>query len=204
MPLLCAALLAYLLGSLPFAVIISRLFKLADPRSYGSKNPGATNVLRSGHKLAAALTLLLDALKGTLAVLLAMRFSASIGGEAGVAVVMVCVYLGHVFPIFLRFRGGKGVATALGITFAVVWWLGVAVALAWLVCALLFRYSSLASLVGAIFAPLFYWTMVGQTAITLALALIAVGIVVRHSGNIKKLLAGTESRIGSKSAASKS
>ena len=196
MSLLCAALFAYLLGSLPFAVIISYLFGLADPRSYGSKNPGATNVLRSGNKLAAALTLLLDALKGALAVLLAAHFSDLIGGSAGVAVVMVCVFLGHLFPIFLRFRGGKGVATALGITFAVVWWLGVAVALTWLVCALLLRYSSLASLVAAIFAPLFYWAMVGQSAITLALLLIAVGIVARHNGNIRKLLAGTESKIG--------
>ena len=204
MPLLCAALIAYLLGSLPFAVIISRLFRLADPRSYGSKNPGATNVLRSGNKLAAGLTLLLDALKGTTAVLLAMHFSDLIGGAAGIAVVMVSVFLGHVFPIFLRFRGGKGVATALGITFAVVWWLGIAVALTWLVCALLFRYSSLASLVAAVFAPVFYWFMVGQSAITLALLLIAVGILARHGGNIKKLVAGTESRIGSKSAAARS
>ncbi len=200
MPLLCAALFAYLMGSLPFAVIVSRVFNLADPRSYGSKNPGATNVLRSGHKLAAALTLLLDLAKGTLAVLLAAHFSALLGGEAAVAVVMVSVFLGHVFPIFLRFRGGKGVATALGITFAIAWWLGAAVAVVWLVCAALFRYSSLASLVSAIFAPLFYWLLVGQTAITLALLLIAVGIVARHSGNIRKLLSGTESRIGSKSA----
>jgi glycerol-3-phosphate acyltransferase PlsY len=201
MPLLCAALLAYLLGSLPFAVIVSRVFGLADPRSYGSKNPGATNVLRSGNKLAAVMTLVLDALKGTLAVLLAMRYSGLIGGEAAVAVVMVSVFLGHLFPIFLRFRGGKGVATALGITFALAWWLGAAVALVWLICAMLFRYSSLASLVAAVFVPPFYWFVAGQSAITLALLLIAVGIVARHAGNIKKLLAGTESKIGSKSAA---
>jgi glycerol-3-phosphate acyltransferase PlsY len=194
-------LLAYLLGSLPFAVIVSRVFGLADPRSYGSKNPGATNVLRSGNKLAAVMTLVLDALKGTLAVLLAMRYSGLIGGEAAVAVVMVSVFLGHLFPIFLRFRGGKGVATALGITFAVAWWLGAAVALVWLICAMLFRYSSLASLVAAVFVPPFYWFVAGQSAITLALLLIAVGIVARHAGNIKKLLAGTESKIGSKSAA---
>jgi glycerol-3-phosphate acyltransferase PlsY len=201
MILVIAAFCAYLLGSLPFAVIVSRLFRLADPRSYGSKNPGATNVLRSGNKLAAALTLLLDALKGTLAVLLATKYAESLGGDAGIAVVMVAVFVGHLFPIFLRFRGGKGVATALGICFAVAWWLGVAVIAVWLVMALLFRYSSLASLTGTVFAPVFYWFMAGQPEIMLALLLIAVGIVVRHAANIKKLVAGKESRIGKKAEA---
>jgi glycerol-3-phosphate acyltransferase PlsY len=198
MALLIAAALAYLLGSIPFAVVFSRLFGLADPRSFGSGNPGATNVLRSGNKKAAVLTLIFDALKGTLAVLVAQHFQTEIGGFSGVAVVTVAVFIGHVFPIFLRFRGGKGVATALGITFAIAWWLGLAVALVWLACAAASRYSSLASLCGALFAPLFYWLMAGERATTLALLLIGVGIVVRHYGNIKKLLAGSESRIGSK------
>ena len=198
MTLLIAALLAYLLGSIPFAVIFSRMFGLADPRSYGSGNPGATNVLRSGNKKAATLTLVFDALKGTCAVLAGQHFQSEIGGFSGAAVVAVAVFVGHLFPMFLRFRGGKGVATAFGITFAIAWWLGLAVALVWLIFAAAFRYSSLASLVGAVFAPLFYWLMAGERATTLALLVIAMGIVVRHHGNIKKLISGTESRIGKK------
>jgi glycerol-3-phosphate acyltransferase PlsY len=198
MSLLIAAALSYLLGSIPFAVVVSRLFGLADPRSYGSGNPGATNVLRSGNKKAAALTLLFDALKGAVAVLLGWHFQNDIGQFAGVAVVAVSVFIGHLFPVFLRFRGGKGVATALGVTFALAWWLGLAAVLVWLVCAIAFRYSSLASLIAALFAPVFYWLMAGERAISLALLLIAAGIIARHQGNIRKLLAGTESRIGAK------
>jgi glycerol-3-phosphate acyltransferase PlsY len=201
MQLLCAALIAYLIGSIPFAVIMSRAFGLADPRSYGSRNPGATNVLRSGHRLAAALTLIFDAAKGTAAVLLAKYVADQIGGAAGVAVVAVAVFLGHLFPIFLGFKGGKGVATALGVMLGLAWWVAGACALVWLLVAVIFRYSSLASLIAAVFAPLFYAFAVGASPITLALALISLGVIARHHGNIRKLLNGKESRIGKKASA---
>ena len=195
---------AYLLGSVPFAVIVSRAFGLADPRSYGSGNPGATNVLRSGNKAAALLTLLGDAAKGWLAVWLAQRYGPGLGlGEGTVAGVAVAVFMGHLYPIFLRFKGGKGVATAAGVLFALQPWLGLAVALVWALIAGFFRYSSLAAIVACGFAPLFYALVWGLDAAFVAVALISGFTIWRHRANIEKLLAGKESRIGDKSAAAR-
>ena len=192
-----ATLGAYLLGSISFAIIVSRAVGLADPRSYGSKNPGATNVLRSGNKVAAALTLLLDAVKGWLAVWLAIRFGPQYGiGDGGVALVALAVFLGHLYPIFFRFKGGKGVATAVGVLFALAWWLGAATAATWLVIAFFFRYSSLAAIVAAVFAPFYYVLLVGTDAIAAAIVVMSALIVYRHRKNIANLLAGREGRIG--------
>lgn len=190
---------AYLLGSVSFAVLMSKAFGLADPRTYGSNNPGATNVLRSGKKAAAALTLLGDAAKGWLAVWLAMRFAPH--GEDFlmlVASVALAVFFGHVFPVFLKFKGGKGVATALGVFLALNPWLGLAAMGTWLIMALLFRLSSLSALTAAAAAPV-YAALLGEpreiVAAVLAMALL---LVWRHKSNIRNLLAGKESRIGSK------
>jgi glycerol-3-phosphate acyltransferase PlsY len=192
---------AYLLGSVPFAVIVSRAFGLADPRSYGSGNPGATNVLRSGNKAAALLTLLGDAAKGWLAVWLAQRYGPAFGlGEGTVAGVAVAVFMGHLYPVFLRFKGGKGVATAAGVLLALQPWMGLAVALVWALVAGFFRYSSLAAIAACVFAPLFYALVWGLDAIFVAVAVISGFTVWRHRANIEKLLAGKESRIGDKSA----
>lgn len=185
---------AYLLGSLPFAVIVSRAFGLADPRSFGSKNPGATNVLRSGNKLAAALTLLGDAAKGWLAMWLAQQFGAD---ALGVAAAGIAAFLGHVFPVFLRFKGGKGVATALGVLAGFSGWLALACAGTWLAVAAVFRYSSLAALAAAAVAPLATWAIVDRQAAT-AVLVMSLLLVWRHKENLRKLLAGTESRIGGK------
>ena len=192
--------LAYLVGSVPFAVLVSRAMGLRDPRSYGSGNPGATNVLRSGNKTAAALTLLGDAAKGWFAVWLAMRLGAPL---AIVALAALAVFLGHLYPLFLRFKGGKGVATALGVLLAIQPWLALATAATWLVVAVFFRYSSLAALVAAIFAPVYYVFGSGVTwyaARELGLAICAVSLLLiyRHRANIARLVAGTESRIGRK------
>jgi glycerol-3-phosphate acyltransferase PlsY len=193
------ALLAYLLGSLPFAVIVSRGFGLADPRTYGSKNPGATNVLRSGNKLAAALTLLGDAAKGWLAVWAAMRFGPQFGAtKFDVALVAVCVFLGHVLPVFLRFRGGKGVATAAGVLLALNGWLGIAVLAVWLGVALVFRYSSLAAVVAAAVAPFVALKIFGADDYFAAVTVMSAVLIIRHIGNIKRLSAGQEGRIGRK------
>lgn len=193
---------AYLLGSVPFAVIVSRVFGLADPRSYGSGNPGATNVLRSGNKAAALLTLLGDAAKGWLAVWLAQRFGPAFGlGEGTVAAVAVAVFMGHLYPVFLRFKGGKGVATAAGVLLALQPWMSLAVALVWALVASFFRYSSLAAMAACGFAPLFYALVWGLDVIFVAVAVISGFTVWRHRANIEKLLAGKESRIGDKSAA---
>jgi len=182
----------YLLGSLPFAVIVSRAFGLADPRSFGSKNPGATNVLRTGNKLAAALTLLGDALKGWLAMWLAQL----VGADAlGVAAAGIAAFLGHVFPVFLRFKGGKGVATALGVLAGFSGWLALACVAAWLAVAVVFRYSSLAALAAAAVAPVAAWTLVDQQTAQ-AVLVMSLLLVWRHKENIRKLMAGTESRIG--------
>ena len=190
---------AYLIGSVPFAVIVSRTMGLADPRTYGSGNPGATNVLRSGNKVAAALTLFGDAFKGWLAVWLALRFGASYGiGEFGVALVAVAVFVGHLYPVFLRFRGGKGVATAAGVILALNPWLAFATALTWLIIAVFFRYASLASIAAAVFAPFYSAFGWGFDARFIALVVIAALIVYRHRVNISSLLAGTERRIGEK------
>ncbi len=201
---LLAAGLAYLLGSLSFAVLVSRVMGMADPRSYGSRNPGATNVLRSGNKTAALLTLLLDAFKGWLAVWLAQRTGAGWALQpAAIALVAVAVFLGHLYPVYFHFRGGKGVATAAGVLLAVQPWLGLATLATWVIVAGFFRYSSLAALVAAVFAPLYYWfggTLVWTTdpGMLAALVLISAMLIWRHRSNIRKLLRGEESRIGQK------
>ena len=197
-----ATLLAYLLGSLSFAVIVSRLMGLNDPRSYGSKNPGATNVLRSGNKAAAVATLLLDGLKGWLAVALVKWFGAAWGLDDGtVAAVALAVFLGHLYPVFFRFKGGKGVATAAGVLLGIHWALGLATLATWLIVAFFSRYSSLAAIAAAVFAPLFY--LLGDRAvwyadknIVAALIVISALLLYRHRENMSRLLKGTESRLG--------
>lgn len=197
-----AALAAYLLGSLSFAVIVTRAMGLSDPRSYGSKNPGATNVLRSGSKLAAGVTLLLDALKGWLPVALVIGYGRPYGLEDGsVALAGLAAFVGHLWPLFFRFVGGKGVATALGVLLGVSPWLGLAVAAVWLLVALVSRYSSLASLLAAAFAPAIYLLLDGllwraQAPITAALVLMALLLAARHAANIRRLMAGKEARLG--------
>jgi acyl phosphate:glycerol-3-phosphate acyltransferase len=203
---LLAALAAYLVGSLAFAVIVSRAFGLADPRTFGSKNPGATNVLRSGSKAAAITTLLLDAMKGLLPVLAVRLWGGRLGLDEGtVALVALGAFLGHLFPVFFRFQGGKGVATFLGAVFGIHWLLGLATCATWLIIAFFFRYSSLASLVSAVFAPVYYLLghRVGwyaEAPVALALFVMAGLLAWRHRENIKRLLAGTESRLGAKKA----
>ena len=197
-----AVVLAYLVGSLSFAVIVSRAFGLADPRSYGSKNPGATNVLRSGHRAAAILTLGLDALKGYLPVWIALWLSPRFGfGETTIAFVGLAAFLGHLWPVFFRFEGGKGVATAAGVLLAFNPWLGLATLATWVIIAAFFRYSSLASIVAAVFAPFYQLLIWEPSPLALAIAVMSLLLVWRHAGNIRKLLAGTESRLGQKSAA---
>lgn len=196
---LLAGVIAYLIGSVSFAVVVSRAYGLADPRTYGSKNPGATNVLRSGRKSAAVLTLIGDAAKGWLAVFLVQMFGPRYGvGEGGVALVAIAVFVGHLFPVFFRFQGGKGVATALGILLAIDPWLGVATLATWIIIAVFFRYSSLAALISAVFAPFYYVMFWEMSTITLAIALMSLLLVWRHRENIGKLIAGKESRIGEK------
>jgi len=191
---------AYLVGSVSFAVIVSRLMGLADPRTYGSGNPGATNVLRSGNKAAAILTLLGDGLKGWLAVWLVQRYGPPWGvGEWGVALAGVAVFVGHLYPLFFRFKGGKGVATAAGVVLAFNPWLALATGLTWVIIAVFFRYSSLASIVAAVFAAFYAAFGWGFNAQFVALAIIAALIVFRHQGNIRNLAAGKERRIGEKS-----
>ena len=188
---------AYLLGSVPFAVLVSRAFGLADPRSYGSGNPGATNVLRSGNKLAAALTLVGDAAKGWLAVWLAQRLGVD---PVIVAAVALAVFLGHVFPLFLKFKGGKGVATALGVLLALSPWLALAAAGTWLLVASITRYSSLAAVIAALIVPFAGWLLLDEPALRLAVICLAAILIWRHQTNIAKLLAGTEGRIGGRKA----
>lgn len=201
-----AALAAYLVGSLAFAVIVSRAMGLADPRTFGSKNPGATNVLRSGSKAAAIVTLLLDACKGLVPVLLVKAFGKPYGMEEGtVAMVGLAAFLGHLYPVYFRFQGGKGVATFIGVVFGIDWVLGIATGLTWLIIAFFFRYSSLASLVAAVFAPVYYLlgdrvAWYAERPIALALAIMAMLLAWRHRENIKRLLEGKESRLGAKKA----
>jgi len=193
--------IAYLIGSLSFAVIVSKAFGLPDPHSYGSGNPGATNVLRTGNKVAALLTLAGDALKGWVAVLLAQRLAWRYGvDDAGVAAVAAAAFVGHLFPVFFRFQGGKGVATAAGILFAIDWRVGLGTLVTWLVIALFFRYSSLAALVAAAFSPFATALVLGFNVYAAAVLAIAALLVWRHAENIKKLAAGTEGRIGEKKA----
>jgi acyl phosphate:glycerol-3-phosphate acyltransferase len=190
---------AYLIGSLSFAVIVSRALGLPDPHTYGSGNPGATNVLRTGSRTAAVLTLVGDAGKGWLAVALArqLNLDATVG-----AAVAVAVFLGHLFPLYFGFKGGKGVATAAGILLALNAWLGLATVITWVVVAALFRYSSLAAIVAGAFAPLYSCWLFGLHPITAAVLCISLLLVWRHRQNIRRLRAGTETRIGDKSAKS--
>ncbi len=193
---------AYLVGSLSFAVIVSKAFRLPDPHSYGSGNPGATNVLRTGNRAAALLTLFGDALKGFVAVSatawLAPHFELP---EETIALSAIAVFLGHLFPVFFKFKGGKGVATAAGILFAINLLLGVMTLLTWVVIAVFFRYSSLAAVVAAIFAPLFTFFLTKSPPMLVAVSAISLLLIWRHRANIQKLLAGEETRIGEKKAA---
>ncbi len=197
-----AALAAYLLGSLSFAVIVTRVMGMSDPRTYGSKNPGATNVLRSGSKAAAIITLLLDAVKGWLPVALVMWYGEPYGLDDGtVALVGLAAFLGHLWPVFFRFEGGKGVATALGVLVGISVWLGLATAVTWVIIAFFFRYSSLASLVAAAFAPVYYLLVDGVVWYaegTIAGAIVVMGMLLawRHKENIQRLIQGKESRLG--------
>lgn len=189
--------LAYLLGSVSFAVVVSRVFRLPDPYSYGSGNPGATNVLRTGNRLAAALTLIGDGAKGWLAVWLAQKLAPSFDvGDWTIAAVMLAVFLGHLFPIFHRFKGGKGVATAAGILLALHWTLVLALAVVWLVIAYGFRISSLAALTAAAFAPLGAFYVFGNSPLAWAVVPISALIFWRHRANIRKLISGQERTIG--------
>ena len=189
------ALLGYLLGSIPFAVVTSRLFGLADPRSYGSGNPGATNVLRSGNKLAALLTLLGDAAKGWLAVFLAQQFG---GQPQDVAIAGFAAFFGHLHPLFLKFKGGKGVATAAGVLFGFSLWLGLAVLAVWIGVVWLFRYSSLGAIAAAITAPIIAMALLGSGDMLTAVFCIALLLYWRHSENLQRIRAGTEPKIGGK------
>jgi glycerol-3-phosphate acyltransferase PlsY len=194
-------LIGYLIGSLSFAVIVSKAFGLPDPHTYGSGNPGATNVLRTGNKLAAVLTLLGDGVKGWFAVFLAQRLAWRFGvDDAGIAGVAAAVFVGHLFPVFFRFKGGKGVATAAGVLFAIDWRIGLGTLATWLVIAFFFRYSSLAALVAAAFAPFATALVLGFNLYAAAVLAISALLVWRHAENIRKLFAGTESRIGEKKA----
>ncbi len=189
--------IAYLIGSVSFAVVVSKSLGMADPRSYGSGNPGATNVLRSGSKAAAVLTLVGDAFKGWLAVFLAEWYGPRYGvGDTGVGLVAIAVFLGHLYPVYFRFQGGKGVATALGILLAIDIWLGMATLATWVIIAAFFRYSSLAALVSAAFAPIYQAMFWDLGAITLAVGAMSLLLIWRHRLNIEKLIAGKESRLG--------
>lgn len=199
---------AYLIGSVSFAVVVSRFMGLADPRSYGSNNPGATNVLRSGNKLAAVLTLLLDAAKGWLPVWAVVHEGAAYGlGEGTVAMVALAAFVGHVWPVFFRFQGGKGVATAAGVLIGINPLLGLATLATWLIVAYFSRYSSLAALASALFAPAYYflghrvaWYI--DNRVLLAVAVMSAVLIWRHQANIGKLMRGEESRIGGKKSGS--
>lgn len=194
-----AIIVAYLLGSIPFAVVCSRLFGLADPRSYGSKNPGATNVLRSGNKGAAAMTLLGDMAKGWLAVFLAQKYGPNYGlGQGSIGLVALAVFFGHLYPVFLRFKGGKGVATAAGVLLAIDPLLGLATLATWLFIALTLRYSSLAALVAAAAAPMFAFFLWGSDVMLPVVGIIAMALIGKHWGNLQRLMAGTEPKLGGK------
>lgn len=196
---------AYLIGSISFAVVISRVMRLPDPRQFGSKNPGATNVLRSGNKIAAGLTLLGDVLKGVIAVLIARAVGAQLDASSLFAAwAGVAVFIGHLYPVFLNFKGGKGVATALGVLAALHPLLAVLAALCWLLVAYTSRYSSLSAIITALFIPVIYvlgaghlWA--GSQSQGVAITIIAVVLLARHKTNIQRLLTGTESKIGQKS-----
>jgi acyl phosphate:glycerol-3-phosphate acyltransferase len=191
---------AYLLGSLSFAVIVSRAMRIPDPRQYGSGNPGATNVLRSGRKMAAVLTLLGDALKGWVAVVLATALAPRFGQPEEVALLCaLAVFIGHLYPLFFRFQGGKGVATALGVLVGLNPWLGLACLLTWLLVAGVFRISSLAALTAAVLSPVYAGQLMGWGNTTIAVLVIALLLVYRHKSNLIKLYKGEEGRIGARS-----
>ena len=187
--------IAYLMGSIASAILVCKLFGLADPRSEGSGNPGATNVMRLHGKKAAILTLAGDVLKGVIPVLLAKAIDSS---ELIVALCGLAAFLGHLYPIFFKFKGGKGVATLVGILFATHWLLGLAYVVSWFLAALLFRYSSLAALLAALLTPLYSWFILQNTAYLITQALMAAILIWRHRSNIRKLIAGTENKIGQK------
>jgi glycerol-3-phosphate acyltransferase PlsY len=189
-------LIAYLIGSISFAVVVSKLFGLSDPRTYGSKNPGATNVLRSGNKAAAVLTLIGDAFKGWLAVWLAVHFDFP---DYVIALVALAVFLGHLWPVFFKFVGGKGVATAAGVLLGLNWWIGAGTLITWVVVAFCFRYSSLAALISAIFAPFYAGLILGVAdPMFAAVCVMSALLIYRHRKNIENLITGKESRLGSK------
>jgi glycerol-3-phosphate acyltransferase PlsY len=195
--------IAYLIGSISFAVVVSKCMRLPDPHSYGSGNPGATNVLRTGNKLAAVLTLIGDALKGYFAVMLARVL---LGDESLTSTlnswllcgVVIAVFLGHLFPIFHGFKGGKGVATACGILFGINWILGAATLGTWIIVAMFMRYSSLAALAAAVFGPIYFVFLFGFQPMGIALLVVCFLLIWRHRSNIRNLMNGKESRIGSK------
>jgi glycerol-3-phosphate acyltransferase PlsY len=196
---LAAIVVAYLIGSLSFAVILSRLMGMADPRTYGSGNPGATNVLRSGNKAAAMLTLVLDTLKGYVPAMLVLAFGTRLGlGETTAALVGLAAFLGHVWPVFFRFRGGKGVATAAGVLMALNPLLAIATLASFVLIVAFFRYVSLASIVAAVFAPFYQMLIWDGGALLLAIVPMSLILIWRHEANIRKLIAGTESKLGQK------
>lgn len=189
---------SYFIGSISFAVVVSKAMRLPDPHSYGSGNPGATNVLRTGNKLAAVLTLVGDALKGYLAIFLARALIGVDVDSWVLPTVAVAAFLGHLFPAFHGFKGGKGVATALGILLGISAWLGLAALSTWLIVAFFMRYSSLAALITALFAPVYFVFLFGFQPMALAIATMSALLIWRHQGNIQKLLNGTEGRLGAK------
>ncbi len=198
MTLMVFILIAYLLGSIPFAVITSRVFKLPDPRTFGSKNPGATNMLRSGNKVAAVLTLLGDAGKGLLVVVLAKYFAPSWGlDDDAIAIMALAVFFGHIWSVFLYFRGGRGVATALGVAIGLNLWTGLLAIVTWVIVAAIWRISSLSALVAAVLTPVYAWIFLGfETASTLVIFIMSLLLVWRHKSNIANLISGKEARIG--------
>jgi glycerol-3-phosphate acyltransferase PlsY len=198
---IAVALIAYLIGSISFAVVVSRALRLPDPRSYGSKNPGATNVLRTGKKVAAALTLLGDGAKGWLAVFLTETiFGSAVVPSYKMSLVAIAVVVGHMYPVFHRFQGGKGVSTTLGVLLAINVWLAAGTAATWVIIALFFHISSLAALIAAVSAPFFCYLLYGLHPFTGAVGVIALLLIWRHKSNLKNLLAGTETRIGNRHA----
>ncbi len=198
MTLMVFILIAYLLGSIPFAVITSRVFRLPDPRTFGSKNPGATNMLRSGNKAAAVLTLLGDAGKGLLVVVLAKHFAPAWGlDDDAIAIMALAVFLGHIWSVFLYFRGGRGVATALGVAIGLNLWAGLLAVMTWVIVAAIWRISSLSALVAAVLTPVYAWIFLGfETASTLVIFIMSILLVWRHKSNIANLISGKEARIG--------
>jgi glycerol-3-phosphate acyltransferase PlsY len=193
--------MAYLIGSISFAVVVSKMMGLPDPYTHGSKNPGATNVLRTGNKLAAALTLIGDAAKGWLAVTIARAVLGDPAQESTnilLGLVALAVFIGHLYPVFHRFKGGKGVATAAGILFAISWVLGFATLATWLIVAIFMRYSSLAALCAAVFAPIYFTFLFGTQPMGLAILIMSLLLIYRHRSNIRNLMNGTEERLKKK------